>query len=263
MVRFPTIAAGEPISVSASTYVAYRTCPEQAIARLRGQYPADTRLSFRGGLAHRVFARHLNEGAIEPDDFARVCREEIGQGLNPAIGRLGLRPSELRGLITEIGELYERFKRFPSEGFRNAEVALESQPAEGVTVKGKVDAVFDDPGGVRLIDWKTGQLGAADHQLTFYAMLWALEHRELPATVEAVSVATGERYAVAPDMAALESCAELVADLVRRARESFASGAPAARFAGPWCRYCPVLGDCPEGAAAVTMAGRTSSVGVP
>ena len=255
VLRFPSVVAGDPVVVSASTYMSYRTCPEQAVARLRGHYPADTRASFRGGLAHRVFARHLAEGPIEVEALQSVCREEIGQALNPAMGRVGLKPSELKGLITEIGDLYARFKRFPTEGFRNAEVALSHEPAAGVTLKGTIDAVFADDGAVRLVDWKTGQLGNARHQLMFYASLWALERGRLPDQVEAVSVATGERLEAHPTSADATACLELVADLVSRAREAFASQTPLARVGGPWCRYCPVLEGCAEGTAAVALAG--------
>ena len=237
----------------------YRTCPEQAAARIRGQYPADTRLSFRGGLAHRVFARHLTVGPIGEAEFESVCREEIGQALNPSMGRVGLRPSELRGLITEIGELYDRFKRFPVDGFQTAEVAIRSEPAPGVTLRGTIDAVFEEDGNVRLVDWKTGSLGAAEHQLTFYAALWAMERGELPAHVEAASVATGERIEKRPSVDEANACLELVADLVSRTRESLLSQTALARIAGPWCAYCPVLDDCPEGSAAIAPvpAGRT------
>ncbi len=246
---------GEPVVVSASTYVTYRTCPEQAVARLRGHYPGDTRAGFRGGLAHRVFARHLADGPIDDARFESVCREEIGQALNPSMARIGLRPSELRGLITEVGELYERFKRMPATGFRNAEVALEVEPSPGVALKGTVDAVFESDGSIRLVDWKTGLLGAARHQLMFYAALWALERGELPATVEAISVATGERLERTPTHAEATDCLDLVADFVSRARESLASNASLARIAGPWCRYCPVLDGCEEGSAAIGLAG--------
>ncbi len=255
VLRFPSVSAGDLVVVSASTYLSYRTCPEQAVARLRGHYPADTRASFRGGLAHRVFARHLAGGPIDPDALQTVCREEIGQALNPAMGRVGLKPSELKGLITEVGELYARFKRFPTEGFHDAEVALTHEPAPGVLLRGTVDAVFADDGGVRLVDWKTGQLGTAGHQLTFYATLWALERGELPDRVEAVSVATGERLETRPTVADATACLDLVADLVSRARESLAAEKPLARVAGPWCRYCPVLEGCTEGGAAVALAG--------
>jgi hypothetical protein len=171
------------------------------------------------------------------------------------VGRLRLRPSELRGLIAETGELYQRFRRVSLDGFVSAEVALRQEPAPGVVLKGVVDAVFGGDGRVRLVDWKTGQLGRARDQLMFYATLWALEHGVLPLRVEAVSLATGERFELAPDASDAAACLEVTAELVERARESFSSDIPVERIAGPWCRYCPVVADCEEGSSAAALTG--------
>jgi RecB family exonuclease len=254
VIEFPHVTPGEAVVVSATLHTTYLRCPEQALGRLRGEYPAESRASFRGGLAHRVFARHLSEGAIEAGDLAQVCREEIGRSMNPKISALGVKPSELGALIMEVGELYERFKRISAEGFNAAEVFLESEPAEGVTLRGSVDAVFDDPEvGVRLVDWKTGSVVGAENQLAFYSFLWALEKGELPGAVEAVSVATGERYTAVPTLSGSEATAAAVADQISRLREAFAAGGELRRTGGPLCRYCPLLEGCAEGATAAAL----------
>jgi RecB family exonuclease len=175
----------------------------------------------------------------------------IGQNLNPKIGALGLRPSQLDAVICEVGDLYQRFKRLTVEGFRSAEVALEVEPADGVTLRGVVDAVFDQPGGgARLVDWKTGALGDVEDQLAFYVLLWALERHDLPARIEAVSVGSGERFGEVPDRAAAEETAQRVADLVSSLRSAFDSGDDLERRGGPWCSFCPLLDGCAEGRAA-------------
>jgi hypothetical protein len=256
VISFPDVTPGEALSVSATFYTTYLKCPDQALGRLRGEYPAESRPSFRGGLAHRIFARHLSDGPIADDRIEQVCREEIGKSLNPKIAALGLKPSELRGVISEVGELYERFKRLSVEGFQAAEVFLEVDATEGVTLRGAIDAVFDDPeSGTRLIDWKTGAVTGAEHQLAFYALLWALKHGELPGALEAVSVATGERLASVPTVSEAESTARAVADLVSALRTAFAAGDDLERRGGGWCRYCPLLDGCDEGAAAVAVFG--------
>ena len=87
-------------------------------------------------------------------------------------------------------------------------------PADGVTLRGSVDAVFDDAGsGPLLVDWKTGGLGEPGIQLGFYALLWALERGEIPGRVEAVSVGTGERMDAVPSRAggASMTCGEELA----------------------------------------------------
>jgi len=138
--RFPEVVPGDEIVVSATTFVSFERCPEQAAGRLRGVYGPESRTSFVGGLAHRIFARHLNGGPIGEDAFEAACREEIGGGMNPKLVALGLKPSALAGVIEEVGGLYERFKTLGTEGFAGAEVGLESTPAEGVTLRGSVDA---------------------------------------------------------------------------------------------------------------------------
>ena len=253
-IRFPEVPPGEDLVISATTFVSFERCPEQAAGRLRGVYGPESRVSFVGGLAHRIFARHLGSGPIEASDFEAACREEIGGGMNAKLGALGLKPSALAGVIEEVGSLYERFKTMGTEGFEGAEVLLESSPSEGLVLKGSVDAVFDDgDAGVRLVDWKTGGLGDPGPQLGFYALLWALERDEIPGRVEAVSVGSGERMDEVPTRAGVEDTATRAARMVTMLRESFGHGSELERVGGPWCRWCPLLDDCAEGRAATAI----------
>lgn len=255
MITFPRVAAGEDVVISATTYASYVRCAEQAAGRMRGEYGPDSKASFRGGLAHRIFARHLGRGPIDAGDFEQACREEIGSGLNPKIGALQLRPSELKGVIQEVGELYARFKAFPTEGFLAAEVKLEATPTEGVLLRGSIDALFSDPEwGTRLIDWKTGSIEGAGPQLDFYCLLWALERGELPGRAEVISVKTGERTGQAPTVEQVQATAGAVAAMVGALRTTFLDGVALERTAGPWCRYCALLEECEEGQAAHRVA---------
>ncbi len=232
----------------------FTRCPDQALGRLHGIFPHESVASFRGGLAHRVFARHLGAGPIADADLDRICKEEIGAGLNAKLGALGLRPSQLAGVIREVGDLYRRFKMLSAEGFRAAEVFIEVEPVDGVTLKGSIDAVFDDGDGVRLVDWKTGGLYETGQQLDFYAMLWAIERGELPSRVEAISVGSGERFTAMPTEGSVDETAVAVAAMVTELRRSSSMGIEHLdRVAGPWCQYCPLLDSCPEGAAAMRV----------
>jgi hypothetical protein len=258
VIEFPAVPAGDPIRISASTFVVFRQCPASALARLAGQWGPESRPAFTGGLAHRIFAKHLNEEPIGREEFARVCRSEIGaSNLNHKLGALGLKPSQLGRVIDEVGAMYQRFKKIPVEGFAGAEVAITVEPAEGVTLVGSIDAVFEGDTGARLVDWKTGELGDVGDQLGFYALLWSLERRELPNTVEAMSVKTGERVSELPDTATVAETAARVADMVEGVRGAWDSGTELDRRGGPWCGYCPLLDGCPEGRAA-TKIGSTS-----
>jgi hypothetical protein len=259
-IAFPPVEDGEPIVISASTFATYERCPEQALGRMRGVYGPESRRSFVGGLAHRIFARHLSDGPIDDAGLEAACREEIGGGMNMKMASLGMKPSELRTVIEEVGELYQRFRTMSSDGFQGAEVRLEVEPAGGVTLRGAVDAVYEEDGGVRLVDWKTGGIGEPGPQLAFYALLWAMERGDIPARVEAVSVGTGERTDSAPTRAEVEATAGRVAEVVGVVRRSWSTGAEGERIAGPWCRWCPLLDECREGTAAVELlAGRPSA----
>jgi hypothetical protein len=251
--EFPPVRRGEPIVVSGTLFSTYHQCPEQASGRLRGVYGPESPASFRGGLAHRIFARHLNDGPITAGAFEAACREEIGGSMNPKLAPLGLKPSQLSRVIEEVSGLYDRFRRLGMDGFAGAEVALEVEPADGVTLRGSVDAVFDADAGSRLVDWKTGALGDPAPQLDFYALLWAMTRDDLPARIEAVSVATGERFEAVPGRAEVDETARRVADMVDRLREVFDTGDESPRTAGPWCRWCPLLDDCDEGRSAASL----------
>jgi hypothetical protein len=256
VIAFPAVPPGERIVVSASAFVTFEQCPESANARFRGEYGPPSRPSFVGGLAHRIFARHLQHGAIGGNDFEQVCKEEIGStpSLNLRMGELGLKPSHIPGLVAETRALYDRFVKFPTDGFQGAEVSIEAEPQPDVVLRGRVDAIFDnDDTGVRLVDWKTGRIGEVDDQLGFYALLWDLERGELPGSVEAVSVKTGERQRVVPTILATTTLAGRVADMVTTVRGGWAAGNELTRVGGPWCTYCPLLEDCSEGRAATAV----------
>jgi len=253
-IRFPEVPPGEEIIISATRFVSFERCPEQAAGRLRGVYGPESRVSFVGGLAHRIFARHLSGGPIDPDGFAAACREEIGGGMNAKLSALGLKPSALAGVVEEVGQLYERFKTLGADGFAGAEVELESTPLEGVLLRGKIDAVFDDgEAGVRLVDWKTGGLGDPGVQLGFYSLLWALDRGEIPGRVEAVSVGSGERMDEVPSRAGIEQTASRTARMVTVLREGWSGANEFERIGGPWCRWCPLLDECPEGQATTRL----------
>ncbi len=249
MISFPAVAPGPDVTLSASAYVAFRQCPDQSLARFRGEYGPESLPAFRGNLAHRVFARHLRDGPIDAAGFANACREEIGaSNLNHKLAELGLKPSVLRGVIDELAALYERFRRLPGEGFSGAEVQLEAEPAPGVRLIGVVDG-----DRVRLVDWKTGALGEAQHQLDFYALVWALQFDAIPDVAEAVSVQTGERMDLRFSTADVVAVADEIGRIVGAVRAALTSNTQLERCGGPWCRYCPLLASCPEGASAVAL----------
>lgn len=254
MLEFPPTRPGEPIKISASAFVAYSQCPAMAGARFQGVFGPDSVAAFRGGLAHAVFAHHLGQGPITDDAFDSTCKQLIGSSnLNHKVAALRLRPSEVSAAIEEARTLYERFKKIPDSGFAGAEELIEIELPEAVTLVGRIDAIFDADGGVRLVDWKTGDLGDPGDQLRFYALLWALTRHQLPSAVEAYSVRTGEPFRSTPSSAEVSATARAVADLIDAVRTSWGNGPALPLRGGPWCRYCPLLPECDEGRASVAI----------
>lgn len=258
-VSVPHVIPGDPLRLSASTFVAWKRCPDQANARLQGIYGPDTRPAFLGSLAHRVFSRHLTGGPIAAEEFVQACREEIGRSnLNHKLAALEMKPSALAAVIEEVRGLYERFTNLPTEGFEGSEVDMTHDIGERVALVGTVDAVYrEELGGHRLVDWKTGELGEPEDQLLFYALLWALVKDEVPAYVEAVSVRTGERYRTVPSSADIDHVAVEVGELANDIRKAWATGEDLDRRAGPWCKFCPILPECGEGQAAEALLAAT------
>lgn len=256
-IAIPHVFPGDPVRLSASTFVAWKKCPDHANAKLQGHYGPETRPAFVGTLAHRIFTRHLSGGPIASEEFVQACREEIGgSSLNHKLAPLEMRPSALAGVIEEVRMLYERFTRLPGEGFEGTEVEMTHEADGGVELVGTIDAVYrEDLGGHRLVDWKTGELGEPEDQLLFYALLWALDRDDIPAYVEAVSVRTGERYRAVPSSEDVARTAAEVAVLVNELRKAWRDGSSLERRGGPWCRYCPILGECPEGQTTTALLG--------
>lgn len=255
VVRIPDLPAGEPLRISASGFIAFVNCPSLFGARLDGKYGPDSVASFKGALAHAVFARHLEGGEIPDRDFDGVCRMAIGSSnMNYKMANLGLGITAIRETIAEVGEMYQRFKKMPVDGFRSSEIHLEAEFAPGVTLLGRIDAVYDDDRGVRLVDWKSGDLGEVAQQLRFYALLWSLSEGSLPGTIEAFSVQSGEQYRESPTEDMAQDLADQVGELVRTVRGATTADTRLARVPGMYCRYCPILSECSEGQAAARVA---------
>lgn len=246
---------GEDLRISATAFMTFRRCPQRANARFQGLYEAPSTVSFTGSLAHQIFKRHLTLGAIEPSDFINACRQEMGKnfGLGSTSVELGLKPKDLTGVFQQVQGFYETFVRFPDEGLTAAEVIFEIVVADGLTLVGQVDAVFGTGSEVRLVDWKTGALGEAEGQMMFYALLWLLDREQLPSSIEAISVKTGEKFAHTPGEIDIARIATEIGEMVDSLRTAWASGGELERRGGPWCQYCPILEGCSEGEATMEM----------
>lgn len=218
-------------------------------------YGRPSRASFKGALAHRIIARHIEHGAIAEDDFALACRQETGANLNGQLAEVGLRPSEFGAVVDEVAELYDRFAALPLDGLEGSEVSFADPGGEGITLKGRIDAVFEGARGARIVDWKTGPHLGDDvvAQLGFYALAWAKRNGEPPATTEAMSLATGEKVIREPTVEDIALIEHDVASMIAVLRGGMAEGRELERTAGPHCRWCPLLDTCSEGSVALDL----------
>ena len=255
MIPFPEPEPGRPVRISATLMTTYERCPGEAEGRLAGIYGEDSIASFTGALMHRVIRRHLEDGPIPSEEIPHACRVEIGSGnLNTKMNAVGLRSSsQLEPIFLEIASKYERFQTYPDTGFDSAELHVEVDPAEDVTLVGKIDAVFIEGDTVRLVDWKTGGLGNPRAQLGFYALIWAYANERLPHEIEVVSLGTGERHTEPVTTEWLSEVAQQVSTLATIIRRHLDTGAALALSPGPWCRYCPLNQDCDEGKTALAL----------
>ena len=128
-------------------------------------------------------------------------------------------------------------------------VMLEVEPSAGVTLRGSIDAVFDDgEAGTRLVDWKTAGLGDPGPQLSFYSLLWAMQRRD-PGESGGGVRGFGERTDEVPCGGRAGNRAAGGTSRHRTPHE-LERGGSFERVAGPWCRWCPLLDECSEGQAA-------------
>jgi hypothetical protein len=251
---FSDVLGGEPLNISASLFTVYSKCPHQALGRVRGIYGTPSVAAFKGNVAHKIFASHLEDGEIPTEEFEQRCKEMVGRHLGEQMASLHMTRSDFSELVAQVGELYERFKLLPTDGFSVAETPFNVDVGNGLTLKGRIDAVYDDENGKRIVDWKTGSfLGDAAPQLEFYAMAWQLLHDELPVLIEASSLATGEKVHITPTEASVELTVRSVGEMIQRLRLAIEAGSDLARVAGPYCQWCPLLDTCDEGTSALDI----------
>lgn len=237
------------LRISATLYTHYLDCPARAQAHLDGHYQPDTIHTFRGLLAHRIFAHHITNGEIPEADFTKTARQQIGStNLNWKLAGLHLKPAQLNTIIREVEMMYGRWLGLPHHrvGWKHAELHEEAS-VPGATLIGRIDAI-DNLGG--LVDWKTGELtDDTTHQLAFYSVLHHLAGNPLPRRAEAVSVTTGEVAAVVLTPNHVSKIALNIGDMIT----DLTNPAPPEARGGPWCRWCPIKDECPEGAAALGL----------
>jgi len=185
----PAAAEALPARLSASTFEALRACPyrffARSVLRLRDAEELDETLDKRdyGNWLHAVLDRFHRTRQGDADDAAalRQAAETVSSEL--AIPRARLLPFRIGfdGLIPAyLDWLHRREAR--GLAWRDGEFGAERTPPEldGTRLHGRIDRIDRGPGGVSVIDYKTGSVAKLksqlrdpfeDTQLGFYALL--------------------------------------------------------------------------------------------
>jgi putative RecB family exonuclease len=132
------------------------------------------------------------------------------------------------------------------------EVALSATWGE-ITLKGRLDRIDRVPGGLRVVDYKTGQRPAsqaradADQALTVYAALAAKRLGEPVAELVLDYVVAGvEVRTTRPPEVLAERLGEVLATA-----QALRADTDYLPRTGSWCARCDLLGRCPDGQATV------------
>ncbi|WP_432850042.1 ATP-dependent helicase [Amycolatopsis sp. CA-161197] len=153
-----------PAQLSVSQLVELAADAEALARKLRRPLPLPPNTFVRRGTAFHTWLeqRFSGEGLLDIDDL-------------PGAADLGEAPD------SDFEALQEAFER--SEWAERVPLAVEvpfSADVEGITVRGRMDAVYADPdGGWTVVDWKTGSVPSADRlpalavQLGAYRLAWA------------------------------------------------------------------------------------------
>ena len=148
-----------PTSLSATAMARLRDDPDQFAADLARPMPRAPSPAARFGTRFHAWveARFGQQSLLDPDDL-------------PGRGDTG---------IDDEDDLRELVARFESGPFADRVPAAVEAPfalvLDGQVVRGRIDAVYDDPeGGYLLVDWKTNREQTADPlQLALYRVAWA------------------------------------------------------------------------------------------
>ena len=157
--RATTLDVPLPTSLSATALARLRDDPERFAAELARPMPRRPSPAARFGTRFHAWveARFGQQSLLDPDDL-------------PGRGDLG---------IDDEDDLQELIARFEAGPFADRDpVAVEAPFAlvlAGQVVRGRIDAVYAEPGGDHLVvDWKTNRAQTADPlQLSLYRLAWA------------------------------------------------------------------------------------------
>lgn len=215
----------------------------------------------RGQVSHKAIQLLLHwRGEPTPTDvvddaLARLADEEHGLGDYVA----GLDAAEEAELRSQAVDRVTKFVEcFPPLDRRSHPVteALAQFPAVGaLRLRAKVDLVLGRPSGAEarkvLVDLKSGQIVTRHRDdLRFYALVMTLRDEVPPRKLASFSLDAGAAVIEDVTPTVLRSALHRTLEAIERMVELRFEGRPAQVTAGPTCRWCALLDDCPTGRGA-------------
>lgn len=232
-------------ALSPSSALAIERCPARWAAELTVPRPEDPYGAAElGTAAHAALEALLRLPPAQRRPEA-AWEAVVAQAPQVPVADLGMWHKEVWGRIAGLWQIAEpaNLNVLATEAHIQANV-------EGIPLHGYVDLAVGTPGGVVVVDHKTGRPkgegrwpGYAD-QIRVYALLWEQAHGEAPAGGELWFTRWG--VGVAVDLSA--QAKQRTVALARRSWGTLAASLREGRFAtqpSGLCCWCPLVGSCP------------------
>lgn len=253
--------AAQALTMSPSKVSTFRSCPQAFKFRYIDRLPSKPTVeAARGTLVHAVL-EHL----FTLDPSQRTASSAV-QLVPETWSRLQQESDEFVALFADVNdqdkqawmdtveaalgvyfELEDPTRLQPELTETQIEAVLDS----GVTLRGIIDRVDRAPGGqVRIVDYKTGKAPregfeqSAMFQMRLYALLWWINHNELPTQLMLVYLGNKQTIRYTPTEADLAATARILNALHATITTAISTGAWPAR-PSKLCGWCSFQAVCP------------------
>ncbi|MCA9324471.1 ATP-dependent helicase [Candidatus Saccharibacteria bacterium] len=221
----PRMSSNNRIVLSVSQIETWLRCPRDFYYRyvLAMPLPPAPHLT-RGTLIHGVIERiHRGREQGHVPKLDELMDDVIANLPSAGYESKRSRDRARQQTIRTIESVYERFLRDDLPIETEWPFTLE-MPDIPLTIRGKIDAVYQLEKGIEIRDFKTGtsvrsleqakSRATGSQQLTLYALAWQILRDELPAKVSLDFVETGQLYGVRKQAKSLETMQSRLAQMV-------------------------------------------------
>ena len=218
---------GDRLVLSVSQIETWLRCPQDFYYRyvLAMPLPPAPQLGY-GSLIHGVIERvHRGRELGNVPELPTLIDEVVANLPRAGYDSKRSRERAQSQAVKTVAAVYERFLHddLPIETEWPFRLELENIP---LTIRGKIDAVYDLGPGVEIRDFKSGtSVRTADqaksrvsgsHQLSLYALAWQQLRGEMPAKVSLDFVETGQMYSIKKQAKSLDTLQTKLAEMVQQ-----------------------------------------------